>query len=65
MSGRLSISTAWDSKGDLEASESWLAGPRSEVARAAGAPLTDVWVEIFETAVVELSVTASRLATRA
>jgi len=58
-SGRLSVSTVWDSKADLDASETKLAGPRAEVARLAGAGSQDVQVEIFETAVVELSAAAS------
>jgi hypothetical protein len=58
-SGSLSVSTVWDSKADLDASESMLAGPRAEVARLAGAGRHDVQVEIFETAVVDLSAAAS------
>jgi hypothetical protein len=53
--GRLSVSTVWTSKADLEASEPKLAGPRAEVARLVGAGPHDVQVEIFETAVVELN----------
>ena len=53
--GRLTASTVWDTKADLDASESKLAGPRAEAAKAAGAGPNDVQVEIFETAVVELS----------
>jgi hypothetical protein len=64
-SGRLSVSTVWDSKSDLDASESKLAGPRAEVARLAGAGPQDVQVEIFETAVVEVSAAATQTATRA
>jgi heme-degrading monooxygenase HmoA len=59
-SGRLSVSTVWDSKADLDASESKLAGPRAEVAKLAGAGPNDVQVEIFETAVVELSAAATQ-----
>jgi hypothetical protein len=59
-SGRLSVSTVWDSKADLDASESKLAGPRAEAARLAGAGPNDVQVEIFETAVVELSAAATQ-----
>ena len=58
--GRLSASTVWDTKADLDASESKLAGPRAEAAKAAGAGAHDVQVEIFETAVVELSEVASQ-----
>ena len=58
-SGRLTASTVWDSKADLDASEGKLAGPRAEAARLAGAGPNDVQVEIFETAVVELSAGAS------
>ena len=54
-SGRLSASTTWDSKADLDASESKVAGPRAEAAKAAGAGPHDVQVEIFETAVIEIS----------
>jgi heme-degrading monooxygenase HmoA len=57
--GRLTASTVWDTKADLDASESKIAGPRAEVAKAAGAGAHDVQVEIFETAVVELSAAAS------
>jgi heme-degrading monooxygenase HmoA len=53
--GRLSASSVWDTKADLDASESKLAGPRAEAAKAAGAGPNDVQVELFETAVVELS----------
>jgi hypothetical protein len=59
-SGRLSASTIWETKADLDASESKLAGPRAEAAKAAGAGPTDVQVEIFETAVVELSAAATQ-----
>ena len=59
-SGRLSASTVWDTKADLDASESKLAGPRADAAKAAGAGAHDVQVEIFETAVVELSAVASQ-----
>jgi heme-degrading monooxygenase HmoA len=58
-SGRITVSTVWDSKANLDASEGRLAGPRAEVARLAGAGPHDVQVEIFETAVVELSAAAS------
>jgi heme-degrading monooxygenase HmoA len=54
-SGRLSVSTVWESKADLEASESKMAGPRAEAAKIAGAGPQDVQVEIFETAFVEFS----------
>jgi hypothetical protein len=53
--GRLTASTVWDTKADLDASESKLAGPRAEAAKAAGAGPNDVQVEIFESAVIELS----------
>jgi heme-degrading monooxygenase HmoA len=62
-SGRLSVSTVWDSKADLDASEGKLAGPRAEVAKLAGAGPHDVQVEIFETAVVELSAAATQTTT--
>jgi quinol monooxygenase YgiN len=54
-SGRLSVSTVWESKADLEASESKMAGPRAEAAKVAGAGPHDVQVEIFESAFVEFS----------
>ena len=60
LSGRLSASTVWDTKADLDASESKLAGPRAEAAKAMGAGPHDVQVEIFETAVVEFSATAAQ-----
>ncbi|MGA7911139.1 MAG: antibiotic biosynthesis monooxygenase [Candidatus Dormiibacterota bacterium] len=53
--GRLAASTVWATKADLDASESKLAGPRAEAAKAAGAGPHDVQVELFETAVVEIS----------
>jgi heme-degrading monooxygenase HmoA len=62
-SGRLSVSTVWDSKADLDASESKLAGPRAEVAKLAGAGPNDVQVEIFESAVVEFSAAATQTST--
>ena len=52
-SGRLTVATVWDSKADLDASESKVAGPRAEVAKAAGAG-SDVQIEIFETALADL-----------
>jgi heme-degrading monooxygenase HmoA len=58
LSGRVAVSTVWDTKADLDASESKLAGPRTEIARTAGAGPNDIQVEIFETAVVELSAAA-------
>jgi len=63
LSGKLNVSTVWDSKADLDASESKLAGPRAEVAKIAGAGAHDVQVEIFETAVVELSAAAAQTQT--
>ena len=62
--GRLAASTIWDTKADLDASESKLAGPRAEAAKAAGAGPDDVQVEIFETAVVELSAAITQTPTR-
>ncbi len=53
-SGRLTVATVWDSKADLDASESKVAGPRAEVAKAAGAG-SDVQIEIFETALADLT----------
>jgi heme-degrading monooxygenase HmoA len=63
--GRLSVSTIWESKADLDASESKVAGPRAEVAKIAGAGPNDVQVEIFETAFVELSASAIQSTARA
>jgi hypothetical protein len=53
--GRLSVSTVWDTMADLDASESKIAGARAETAKIAGATASDVLIEIFESAVVELS----------
>ncbi len=53
--GRLAASTVWDTKADLDASESKIAGPRAEAAKIAGAGPSDVTVEIFETALADLS----------
>jgi heme-degrading monooxygenase HmoA len=63
--GRLAASTVWETKADLDASESKLAGPRAEAAKAAGAGPHDVQVEIFETAFVELSASAIQDTARA
>ncbi len=40
---------------DLDASESKVAGPRAEVAKIAGAGPSDVQIEIFETALADLT----------
>jgi heme-degrading monooxygenase HmoA len=63
--GRLAASTVWDTKADLDASESKIAGPRAEAAKIAGAGPSDVTVEIFESAVVELSPVTAQTTTRA
>jgi heme-degrading monooxygenase HmoA len=63
--GRLVASTVWETKADLDASESKLAGPRAEAAKAAGAGPNDVQVEIFETAFVEISAAVAQAASRA
>ena len=63
-SGRLSVSTVWATKADLDASESKLAGPRAEVSKAVGAGPHDVQVELFETAVIEISASVAQTATR-
>jgi heme-degrading monooxygenase HmoA len=63
--GRLAASTVWETKADLDASESKLAGPRAEAAKAAGAGPHDVQVEIFETAFVELSAAVTQASARA
>jgi heme-degrading monooxygenase HmoA len=62
--GRMAASTVWETKADLDASESKLAGPRAEAAKAAGAGPQDVQVEIFETAVVEMSAAVSQTTAR-
>jgi heme-degrading monooxygenase HmoA len=64
-SGRLSVSTVWETKADQDASESKLAGPRAETAKIAGAGTQDVQVEHFESAFVELSAAAIQATTRA
>src|ERR1700681_4571384 len=63
--GRLAASTVWETKEDLDASESKLAGPRAEAAKAAGAGPHDVQVEIFETAFVEISAAVTQTTARA
>jgi heme-degrading monooxygenase HmoA len=62
--GRLSATTVWQTKADLDASESKLAGPRAEAAKAAGAGPHDVQVELFETAVIEISAAVTQTAAR-
>ena len=64
-SGRLSVATVWETKADLDASESKLVGPRAEVAKAAGAGPHDVQVELFESAVVEMSEATAKTTARA
>lgn len=63
-SGKLTASTIWDSKADLDASESKIAGPRANSAKIAGAGPQDVQVEIFESAVVNLSASVAQPAAR-
>lgn len=63
--GRLSVSTVWETQADETASESKLAGPRAEVAKIAGAGPHDVQVEIFETAVVDMSAAVTQAPARA
>jgi heme-degrading monooxygenase HmoA len=58
--GRMSVSTVWETKADRDASESKLAGPRAEVAKIAGAGPHEVEVENFETAFVEISAAISQ-----
>jgi quinol monooxygenase YgiN len=60
-SGRLTAATVWDSKADLDASESKIAGPRAEAAKVAGAGPSDVTIEIFETAFVELTAAVAQV----
>jgi heme-degrading monooxygenase HmoA len=64
-SGRLSVSTVWETKADLDASESKVVGPRAEVAKIAGSGPNDVQVEIFETAFVEISAAVTPMTARA
>jgi heme-degrading monooxygenase HmoA len=64
LTGRLTVATIWDSKADLDASESKIAGPRAEAARVAGAGPSDVQVEIFETAVADLSGAIAQVTTK-
>jgi hypothetical protein len=64
-SGRISVTTVWETKADLDASESKIAGARADVAKIAGAGPHDVQVEIFETAFVELSATITQMTARA
>src|SRR6202171_6091955 len=63
--GRLAASTVWETKADLDASESKLAGPRAEAAKAAGAGPNDVQVEIFETAFVKIGAAVAQTPARA
>ena len=60
-SGRFFVSSVWDTKADLDASESKIAGVRAEVAKAAGITAETLKVEVFEAAVVELSAAVSAL----
>jgi hypothetical protein len=64
-SGRLTAATVWDSKADLDASESKVAGPRADVAKIAGAGPSDVQVEIFETAVADLTGAVAQVTAKA
>lgn len=52
ITGRSTVSTIWDTLGDLEASEPKVSGLRRDAADSAGA--ADVKVEIFETAFAEV-----------
>jgi hypothetical protein len=52
VNGRSTVSTVWDTLQDLQASEAKVSGLRRDAADAAGA--TDVKVEIFEGAAVEI-----------
>jgi heme-degrading monooxygenase HmoA len=65
LGGRLSVSTVWETRVDLNASDSKIAGARAEVAKIAGADAHDVQVEIFETAFVELSAPVTQTTARA
>jgi heme-degrading monooxygenase HmoA len=63
--GRLSVSTVWETKADRDASESKLAGARAEVAKIAGAGPHEVEVENFESAFVEISAAITQAPARA
>jgi hypothetical protein len=63
--GRLSASTTWDTMADLDASESKMAGTRAEAAKIAGGGPSDVAVEIFESAAVELVGASAKVTTKA
>lgn len=52
--GRSFVTSVWDSMDSMEASESQVAGLRTEAAKIAGASQEGVTVEIFEGVVVEL-----------
>jgi heme-degrading monooxygenase HmoA len=60
--GRSVVSTVWDSLADLQASEDKIAGLRKEAGQTAGAK--DVQVEVFESAVVELTATAAAVTSK-
>jgi len=64
-SGRLTAATVWESKADLDASETKIAGARAEVAKVAGAGPSDVQVEIFETAVADLTGAVAQVTAKA
>jgi heme-degrading monooxygenase HmoA len=61
--GRVLTSSVWDTKADLDASESKIAPIRAEFARVVDIKPETLKVEIFESAVVELSAAASALTT--
>jgi heme-degrading monooxygenase HmoA len=63
-SGRVLVSTSWETMADLEASESKIAATRAEFAKAAGILPETLKVEVFEVPVVELSAAALAMASK-
>ena len=61
--GRTFASSVWDTKADLEASESKVAPTRTEFAKIVDIKPETLKVEVFEGAVVELSAAASAVTT--
>lgn len=63
--GRSFVSSSWDTKADLEASESAIGSMRAEAAKAAGLIPETVKIEIFEAAVVEVSAAVTQATAQA
>lgn len=57
--GRVFVSSVWDTKADLDASESKLASTRAEFAKVLDIKPETLKVEVFEAAAVDLSAAAS------